>query len=348
MAFLGVFTHHTGITNLGHSSVSIFFLLSGFLLVYTNFSKKFSNTFLNNLRYMWKKIKGLYPIYVISLLVLLPDLLFFDKSSIIVKIIRFVINLFLFESYFPSDGGFLENISATINGPTWYFSTLTFLYFSFPWILSKIQKFKNNRQAVFEIIKSLVILVVIAYTEFYLEKNTYYKGTWLVYMSPIGRIWDFYIGCNLGYIFLNSNLQVKKISASIAEILSIVVILVLVYFRFNSSSIISSEYLLDIAYIGPSMLFVFIFAIGKGIVTSLLSNSLTQYLSRISGIGFIIHYPIISYTNFSLKLFLHESPSVLLLSSISFIIMIIVIQIYLLLVRYFEHNFSKTIGRIIN
>lgn len=288
LAFLGVFTHHTGLTNFGHASVSIFFILSGFLLLYTNFHKKIVNDFSSNILFMWKKIKGLYPIYVISLLVLLPDLLFFDKSAIIVKIIRFVINLFLFESYVPSDGSFLGLISATINGPTWYFSMLTFLYFSFPWILSKIQKFKNNRQAVFEIIKSLVILVVIAYIEFYLEKNTYYKGTWLVYMSPIGRIWDFYIGCNLGYMFLNSNLKVKKLSASIAEILSIVVILVLVYFRFNSSNIISSKYLLDIAYIGPSMFFVFMFAIGKGIVTSVLSNSLTQYLSRISGIGFII------------------------------------------------------------
>ena len=67
IAFLAIFISHTGIGSLGALGawgVSVFFVLSGFLMMYNYYNKESIPKF--GFRFAWNKIKKLYSLHVIT------------------------------------------------------------------------------------------------------------------------------------------------------------------------------------------------------------------------------------------------------------------------------------------
>lgn len=72
LGFLAIFSAHAGITRLGAFGVSLFFVLSGFVLAYSyNNEKKVTGT-RNVIVYVLNKIKRLYPLHVLMLILAIP------------------------------------------------------------------------------------------------------------------------------------------------------------------------------------------------------------------------------------------------------------------------------------
>ena len=69
LAFLGIFFVHSGFfiswSNLG---VSVFYVMSGFLMIYTYGERAFDITIKNNLVFSVNKIKKLYPLHIITMI----------------------------------------------------------------------------------------------------------------------------------------------------------------------------------------------------------------------------------------------------------------------------------------
>ena len=68
-AFLFIFTSHlfSGVLNiLGAFGVSLFIILSGFVLIYKNFNSTIKS---NNFKYSLNKILKLYPLHITTLLI---------------------------------------------------------------------------------------------------------------------------------------------------------------------------------------------------------------------------------------------------------------------------------------
>lgn len=76
IAFLGVALSHTGLVcfySSGHWGVSLFLTLSGFMMTYKYL---FANripciSFVNLLKFVWNKMKKLYPLHVVTMLAML-------------------------------------------------------------------------------------------------------------------------------------------------------------------------------------------------------------------------------------------------------------------------------------
>ena len=135
IAFLGVFLSHTGFTcfwSIGHWGVSVFLVLSGFMMTYSYYHKnRITNISLkDNILFAWKKIRNLYLLHIITMLTMLVFAFIGIKSDIRILIPKILLNILLLQEWFP-----LEN--ASINGVSWYLSTAVFTYFLFPIILKK-------------------------------------------------------------------------------------------------------------------------------------------------------------------------------------------------------------------
>lgn len=88
-AFLGIFLFHAfgGTNGLGRWGVSVFFVLSGFVLVYSYLGRGriTSTSVKDNFRFAAKKIKPLYPLYVVLTLLVAAMTLATDHALGFIK-----------------------------------------------------------------------------------------------------------------------------------------------------------------------------------------------------------------------------------------------------------------------
>ena len=75
IAFLGVFLRHSGVLTRGAMTISVFFILSGFLTAYHSSGGRPLDCSLSGcLRFSLRRIRKLYPLYMLTLLFLLAFL----------------------------------------------------------------------------------------------------------------------------------------------------------------------------------------------------------------------------------------------------------------------------------
>lgn len=281
IAFLGIASFHCGLSLFGSWSVSVFFMLSGFLTMRSNMNKTFQCSFKNNIVFSLKRIAKLYPMYVITTIAMI-----FIHNSFSPKIIA--INLFLVQSWIPD-----SNIFYSLNGVAWFFSDLLFIYMIFPIIGKVIQKYKSKKTA---IIVSCVILFVLACVSLFARVLNGQNESlsefckWIGYVCPVTRLGDFAVGCNLYYIFDNSKKEMSSTKATVYEILAILVTgISQVLFYFNAKKEIQDSMLY--LYIPVSMLCVYLFTVKRGFFTGILSNKLLIGIGDLSNYAFLLHRP---------------------------------------------------------
>lgn len=300
IAFLGIFfSHSTFFIKWPKLGVSVFFVLSGFLMMYTYEQKEFSLSLKNNISFSLNKIKKLYPLHIITMLFAIALNIFillrfgYTADSIKTLIMEIALNLTLMQSWYPD-----TIINSSLNGVAWYLSTTMFLYFMFPYIQKLIKK---SRLLLLWSACILLILAEILSDIFFI--NRFGMGSpleiWSVYCFPIARLIDFFCGCCLGKTYLSLNN--KKTGTAIYTLLEIVATALTVA-AFLWLKNVQSNILLQALqnwttiYIPLAIIWVFLFARCKGLLTKLLSNKLFIYIGNISSFAFLIHYVITQYT----------------------------------------------------
>lgn len=153
LGFVGVVSWHCNqTTKMGGWSVSLFIILSGFLMVYNYYNTEIDYTIRASYSFATKRIKKLYRLHILTLLAIIPYDLYSISTSEIIKfgvweyIVKVISNIFLLQSWIPN-----EEIYFSCNGVSWYLSVMIFIYLLFPLILKRIKKLKSSQQAVMSI-----------------------------------------------------------------------------------------------------------------------------------------------------------------------------------------------------
>ena len=316
LAFLGVFTSHSGITLFspgGVWGVSVFFILSGFLMTYSYFyTDRLSECGVKCcINFGISKIRKLYPLHIVMLLVAVPLLLrnaigLSGLKRFYIPSIEAIINALLIQAWFPN-----KDIYNSLNGVSWYLSVSLFLYILFPLIICIVRRYKSKWPAYGVIVITLIIQFLFGFISCLLEKSFSLDGFvhWFVYIFPLSRLEDFIIGVNLGYIFVNSkgDKESSLVKGTFLEI-TIVIFLIVQWIAYlvNSHNTISSAVLdptmapenwwtLSGYWTISSCALVYLFALNRGVISRFLTNKVLLFIGNCSANAFLIHKMVFSY-----------------------------------------------------
>lgn len=295
-AFFNVFLLHIGsyrITNFQNCAawaVSFFFMISGFLYGFKLFPKK-NIKCSDTTRFTIKKILKIYPLYITTLLLMIPFSGIITNNSInqgfwdFLK--SFIYNITLIQSFASN-----VNISYAFNGVSWFLSSYIFLMLITIPLLLLLKKFiKNKKQAIF-------FLMVITLCGFiYVDFLTYLKADVImwVYVFPISRLFEYVAGILLGIIFSYSYKEIrlnikKKIIYTIIELVTISLLIVSFYFLINAK-----PYDLTVIWIIPNLILLYLFSLERGYVSKFLGNKIFVYLAGLTFEAYLIHQVVNMY-----------------------------------------------------
>jgi peptidoglycan/LPS O-acetylase OafA/YrhL len=182
----------------GPLGMSIFFILSGFVLTYTYFNKEPSQNYKS---YTIKRFARIYPVYLVISILTLP---FLQIAPIPIDAIGWIhylftysiviaLNILLLQAWFPS----LFNY--WIDGGTWSLSVECFFYLLFPYILAVLKKLSIERlKLLLSILYVLAVLPGLVFVTPLVPKVTFAT----VYALPIYRLPEFTIGIVLAILFI--------------------------------------------------------------------------------------------------------------------------------------------------
>ncbi len=303
LAFFCVFLNHCYVNTNGWA-ISVFIMLSGFLLVNSRFPRPddFTPSVVKNVRSAYSKVKSLYNLYILAMIPIIVLEVFNIRSgsssatygSLLFEIL---LSALMFQSWFP-------NNSMALIGVAWYLSTMVFLYFACPYILKLIRKYRKISAAVVVMAALIVLEFVISSASgavYSLFSGRPGAGTeadfalWFTFIFPPVRVIDFALGCNLGYIFLM--LRAKEHNKAVVWGLDILIILLytVTSFFFKSTGYFLSreEYRHTLLFAPIALVIVYSFALAKGPLSRLLTNKITVFFGNLSNYTYLIHQDVI-------------------------------------------------------
>ena len=293
VAFFCVFLGHAGMLEIAGVAVSIFFVLSGFLMTYNYYYRDpLSNELRSCFIFATKKIRKLYPLHIIMMCPMLLLTLWGMRTNFTLQGISKVVlpNILLIQSWFPN-----KEIYFGLNGVSWYLSTSMFLYFAFPFIMNKIQASWSKKKAYIYISVTFILQVVLAI----ILESTSFNFAWFTYVFPLYRLGDFFIGCNAGYLFLKKEGESNFAYATLREVLAITLMCVAVLIPKNKLLFASTS--LSAIYIPGSVALVYVFAEGRGVISRILKSQVFVTVGNMSAYLYLIHQVVINYVEIFLN-----------------------------------------------
>lgn len=326
VAFFCVFLGHTGILEIAGVAVSIFFVLSGFLMTYNYYRDLLSNELRSCFIFSTKKVRKLYLLHIIMMCpMLLLTMRGMRTGFSLLGISKVLLpNILLIQSWFPN-----REIYFGLNGVSWYLSTSMFLYFAFPFILNKIQASWSKKKAYICISVTFMLQVVLAIMLWIANlKIISFNFAWLTYIFPLYRVGDFFIGCNAGYLFLKNQSENTFAYATLREVLAITLMCVAVLIPKNRLLFESTS--LSAIYIPGSVALVYAVAEGRGAISKILENHVFVKVGNMSAYLYLIHQVVINYV----EIFLNH---IFMVAIVSFVMTFTLALMY----QKFEHSAMK-------
>lgn len=300
-ACLTVFLNHCYVGNVVEWGVSVFFVMSGFLLSAGRLGKGGALPLspLESLRFAWGKIRKLYPLYIITMLPILALNVYnaFAASTGFGDIAKeLLLSLLLIQSWFPAH-------CMAFNGVAWYLSTAFFLYFCFPYIMRLVSRFRGKASAFSAIVLLLAVEAALSFLSPSFPRmfpSLFPTGAgedfelWFTYIFPVFRLIDFSLGCITGYIFFIRNKEERNSVITAIDIATAALFaLSIAIYRTADALPGSSAYKHTLVFSPFAMLCVYCFALGKGALPRLLTGKVSVYLGDISSSFYLIHQDVI-------------------------------------------------------
>lgn len=250
----------------GNTIVLFFFMLSGFHIA-INWIDKIQNS---SYDFIIKRCSKLFPLQWITVILHV----IFGVNIVLWWVIPFHLTLTqslnpMWQSYF------------SINGPTWFTSSLFICYLLTPAILNFARR---KRQQFFCLLTCAVVLCLL--TAIMLPDNI--GRRWLFYINPFARVLDYSTGMMLG-IFYSSEKFKRMISNNSKLYTALEVIFVfLIVFTMTYEPISQFNSYTSLRY--PIVLiFIILFSLQKGYISRLLSSKYIAWLGSVSMSMYMIH-----------------------------------------------------------
>lgn len=332
IAFVSIFLSHCEIGT-GSIGVSIFFVLSGFLLVYKYYDHSPNCSIKSCLSFSYSHIKKIYPLHILMSLVALPFLIISARavtmgSGTVVYIFkRLFVNILLIQSWFPR-----VNIRYSLNNLSWYLSVSAFLYFVFPVFLHILKKKNTIKRCVLWIIVLFLIQIflgtLISRSLYDGTKETFEIVKGLTYSFPLYRTFDFFIGGFLGgiYLILMKNRYVIKQDLCNAFEIATVSFFVLDYLTMlvllNVLKYQLPWWAISVVHVPMSVFLVMSFALNRGIITRRINTEWLISLGNLSPYLYLVHELIAKYIGISIWKIFHvvytEFPACIFVAVLAF------------------------------
>ncbi|PLK49121.1 acyltransferase [Uliginosibacterium sp. TH139] len=280
--------------------VSIFFVLSGFILTYTYpeladwAAKK---------RFFRARFARIWPVYLASIvLAVIVNPFSVTSLDAWALVRRGVINLLGLQSWSPAGKAFFS-----INGPSWSVSTEIFFYALFPFL---VQGFARTWWVKLLSTFAYVVLVIVAVLKFdipALGPGLEYSinSFALLYVSPYARIFEFVCGMCAAWGWQRFSL-LNRTGAFYVTALEVVALGLLMFNGVVAHALFRAfpglNNLPFIIWYGqgagaaiPSATFMVALASGRGKVASLISAPWLLMLGEVSYAIYLIHYPVLQW-----------------------------------------------------
>lgn len=265
-----------------------------------NYSDKIENVTLKECLKYWKKILKNYPLHLFTMcMALVYEILRIFIESNLTNILsafadfieKIFVNIFLIQSWFPD-----ANLYFSLNGVTWYLSTIGFSYLMFPVIMTGIKKFDVR------IIVSTVLFIQVAtgWLVAFMFPNISY---WFVYICPLYRLGDFVIGACIGKRWMNQKFKRDKMLDVIMNVLIIPIYVGIYLLDANAPVILGNWWKASLMFEPISCITIWMIVKSNGILSKIINKRILVAIGDLSPYAFLVHQIIIKY----LKLILHDN-----------------------------------------
>ena len=187
-------------------SLSVFFVLSGFILAYRYPSLQGTR---ETARYFIARVARIWPLHVFTLVVV--ALLYPIPYQESVGPPVFLLNAFLLHAWVP-----IYNVYASFNAPSFSLSIELFLYACFPLLIKG-----GRRSWILKLgIPLLIAATMIFLADRVLEPGSRVDAAGLVYNNPLPRLWEFAVGVGAASVWrrLRDRATPSRSSATILEL----------------------------------------------------------------------------------------------------------------------------------
>lgn len=263
VATIGFFLFHSGFLLQGTFPVTLFFMLSGFLMYYSKSGSVEETSFRGWMNgYVLRKVKLFYPLHLITFVIawVVGDVihkLSFDT------LISALLNLLLINPFFPK-------YAMVFNGLSWYLAVTIFLYVAaYP-----LQKLLNRSK------NCIIPFLITLFAIFGLNLANRFGAELYLYNNPFYRVLDFFLGMVVARMYLCHTWVIRRVNFT--ELLLVAVFVIL----YAASLVISS----DPGYY--SLLFavaLYVFAVGRGCVSKFLKCRPFEKIAYYSFEFYMIH-----------------------------------------------------------
>ena len=304
VAFLSVVLSHCGAPWLGPWAISVFVALSGFLMTCNYYDRPRTAPGLRSaMVFSFQKIRKLYPLHLImmaaALLFVLKGLLAQPSArGVLSCAAQLVISIFLLQTWIPS-----SRFWFCLNGVAWYLSVQAFLYAIFPWLLAVLKKADARRlRCIAAAIFCAQCLFSLVIWKAGLSGNAVF---YLTYLCPLFRAGDFAISCCMGCLYRSRKEERTPYGAcSLLELAAVLFSGGCFFIAAGQVGVVgATAFRYNVLFTPSAVLLVWLLAIGKGMISRLLSAKPFLWLAGLSPYGFLIHQVLIRYMDLAANKF---------------------------------------------
>ena len=258
IAFICIFLSHCDVLPTGPMGVSIFLILSGFLM-FNSANKGNVPEVKHSFRFAAKKIAKLYPLHLLTLLAMIVVSVVAAEVKGGNGIIKAILNGMLLQAWVPNSEWY-----STFNKVSWYLSVCLFVYFAFPYLYRKMQRLSLKQNAIEGgVLLTIQIVYSILLSTLLSEAIKFDYQKWITYICPLYRLIDFCYGMLMRKILYEwkriQALKNNKTVVNIAEILLLVLWALQIYL-YRRGYLIPNAFRFSTFWLPTSLLSVYVFA----------------------------------------------------------------------------------------
>ena len=314
----------------GALGVSMFLILSGFLLTYRYLPQDAaaalpSVTPLGLIRFAWKRLSKLYLLHIIMMVIVI--IMQFVQGQIqnasdwTALFVHIISHVFMVQTWVP-----VESVYYSLNGLSWYLSTIQFCYLCFPLLLRILRKLDTVKRALYSLIATFVLQVFIAMISVKVFRINASDHYYLTYVCPLFRIFDFTCGCLLAVVFSKFPTARKSIlQHTVWEILAVFAVGITQVIALRKCIFLWGRF--SLMFLPASCFAILVFAMGGGYISKAFSAKIVKVFASLTPFIFLIHNRIIAAVRTFLRTF-DLSEQKYLVALISFVVTLLLSYLY--------------------
>lgn len=235
--------------------------------------------------------------------------------------IRIFSHIFMVQTWIPE-----QTFYFSLNGLSWYLSTILFCYLCFPLLLRLLIKFSTVKAAFLSLISVFILQISIALISqkvFNINASDYY---YLTYVCPLFRIFDFICGSLLAVIFIKFPATHKSIlQHTVWEVIAVFAVGIAQFIALHTDILPWTRF--GIIFLPSSCFAILVFSIGGGYISKIFSTKIVTLFAGLTPFIFLIHHRIIDANRALFSIF-NISNQKYLVAIISFFITIFLSYLY--------------------